>query len=360
MTHRVLTTLCELGELQGNWPAARGRRTVPTQEFAWIEAAATTLLDGDELHIVVAETDGARAVAPLVLRTDLDRLEFLGLDAVGETMDFAYEDKHVLAQLAQGLVELEKPMFLGRLPRDSATPRALRKAFRGRALSVTRAATPSLSVKLDADWRDPLACLGKRTRSSMRRARRRADEMGPVEIKIVRPTPEELPPLLEMAWAVEAKGWKGRRGSALQSSPVGVFFRRYLATLAHARRLWMGFLLIGDRVAAMHFGVELGNRFWSLKTGYDESVSRAAPGKLLTLATVTDAAEHAHDAVELMGDPAPWKREWANETAENVALAIYPYRSARSAVAFAFDAYGSLRRRFLSALSEPKGRSGPR
>jgi len=81
---------------------------------------------------------------------------------------------------------------------------------------------------------------------------------------------------------LESAGWKGRRGTALHSGNVqGRFYSDALANFseeANARvfRLFAGERLVASRLALMQNGILV-----FLKTAYDESYARCAPGRLL-------------------------------------------------------------------------------
>jgi CelD/BcsL family acetyltransferase involved in cellulose biosynthesis len=268
-------------------------------------------------------------------------------------MDFAYSNDEQLGELAEAVLGLKRPLFLGRMPAGSPTISALRRAARGRAAIVVRPSAPSLFVPLGERWTDPLRALPSRRRNLMTRARRRAERIGPVEVRFHSPTTStDLDPLLDELFAIEADGWKGRAGTALALGRQGVFVRTYAAAAAREGLLTIGVLTIGDVPAAAQLGVTLDQRFWWLKTGYRERFADAAPGRLLLLESIGRAARQGLVTHELMGLPDPFKRSWTSVGHENVAVALYPLWQLSSAGAVIRDAFGMARRRWRGWLTE--------
>ena len=100
----------------------------------------------------------------------------------------------------------------------------------------------------------------------------------------------------------------------------------------------------------MEFGVEFGDRFFALKTGFDEGLAAAAPGRLLSLETIGYAARHGFRTYELLGAPMPWKTDWTSDAHPNVKVAIYPATSLRTVLALAADAWRIGTRKLGSAM----------
>jgi CelD/BcsL family acetyltransferase involved in cellulose biosynthesis len=174
-------------------------------------------------------------------------------------------------------------------------------------------------------------------RSDVRRARRLAENLGPVSCAVETPTPGNLDRLLDEALRVEAAGWKGAAGSAvLHDTLRRPFYQRYAATACADGTLRLCYLRIGDRVAAMQMAVECGQRFWLLKIGHDEAFARCSPWMLLILETLRYAAACGLRSYEFLGSPAPWTRMWTKDLHPCLALRVYPARG-RAIAALATD-----------------------
>lgn len=149
-------------------------------------------------------------------------------------------------------------------------------------------------------WGTPLERLGRKME------REQAARFSLVE------APVALEEELRRGFEVEASGWKGAAGTAIVSKPQTDHFYRSIARSFHA--------IDGLRLSAVHFGDRLvafdlcllhANRLWLLKTGFDESHRRLAPGLVMRLRIVERCYELGLEGHELLGDDSEWKRKFA-------------------------------------------------
>jgi hypothetical protein len=294
---------------------------------AWTRGLAAALDLEHRMHVFVARTSaGALAVAGLARRGGpLAALEMPGSDELGEPSDFAYDDPLALKRLCRAIARTPWPLELKRLPADSPTVDALAQAYAGRGIVIQRPAKPYPFVPLDASWVTPEAHLSARRRSDLRRARRHAERMGALSCAIIAPSPDEVGPLLDEAFRVEASGWKGRACTALAlDGVIGMFFRKYAAEAAGRGLLRVGLLHIGGRAAAMQLAVQHGGRYWLLKIGYDEAFAPASPGLLLLCESLRIAAMEGLSSYEFLGGVAPWIKTWTPHERACMAVSAYP------------------------------------
>jgi CelD/BcsL family acetyltransferase involved in cellulose biosynthesis len=333
---RLIETPDELNELGPAWEAIAAESGSPMQRHAWSSAFVQAFGVEYELKVLVAGTGSeAEAIAPLVTRREgLPRLELMGVKELAEPADFVYNDPHALERLARGVAELSIPMLLRRVVAGSPTVEVLRRAYRRRTIFSRRGVAPYPWIALDESWKEPEQRFAADRRSDLRRARRRAEQLGEVTFELISPLREELGPPLEEAFRVEAAGWKGREGTALAADERRrVFFTRYAEAAADAGILRLAFLRVGGRTAAIQLATECGGRFWLLKVGYDEEFKRSSPGTLLMLETIRYAAVRGLESFELLGRVEPWTRMWTEQERECVALRAYPPRPAGLAAA---------------------------
>lgn len=324
-TSEVVEQPQDLPGLRAGWEAlARSHGWSPLQDYAWSATAATTVDAGQPLAVVVVG-DRARptAIAPLVRRRG--RLELLGAASAGEPADLLYTDTAALDALARALAGLRLPLLLNRLPAGSPVPGALGAAFRPPSVTVTRPAAAHAAIELDEGWTAPEGRLSARRASDLRRARRRAEAAGGLEAELLAPEVGELDELLQEAFSIEARGWKGRERTALESDPARCgFFRAYARAAAERGELRLAFLRVGGRRVAMQLGIEWRGRLWLLKIGHDEAAGRCSPGMLLLLESVRDAAARGLGAVQLLGGVEAWTSVWTDRVQECVTAAAYP------------------------------------
>ncbi len=295
-----------------------------TQDAIWSSACAETIDAGLPLAVVVVGTvEKPRAIAPLVQRGA--QFELLGADTLHEPSELLAEDGDALRELAGGIASLRRTVVLHRLPVASPSVRALKQAFRPFGLVVARTSYGHGVIPLDEKWKLPEGRLSKRRASDLRRARRRAEGEGEVEVELLTPEVSAVNDLLDEAFAIEARSWKGREGTALAvDTERGAFYRRYCGSAAERQQLRIAFLRLGGRRVAMQLAVEWDSRLWLLKIGHDDDVKRCSPGMLLLLEVVRAAAADGLETVQLLGGIEPWTTMWTQEVDECVTVAAYP------------------------------------
>jgi len=182
------------------------------------------------------------------------------------------------------------------LRREGLRPRVLDSHLRA-CLDATRDADELL--------RD---ALGAKRLKELRRQRRRLAEHGAVRFEVAR-TREEVAAAIEIFLALEASGWKGKRGTALmQDDGDAAFIRRAAPALAENGQCEIATLRaeITTPVAAA-IVLRHQDRAFYFKLGIDERFARFSPGVQLTL----DLTRH------LCADP-------AIATADSMASADHP------------------------------------
>jgi CelD/BcsL family acetyltransferase involved in cellulose biosynthesis len=344
------------------WTLLSDEANRPMHQYGWVKACSAAFAAYGRLQLIVIGRDGEQpgALGPLIMRgRHLNRMECLGVDELYEPTDFPHSDPASLNALVRTLVDLRRPLLLRRLLANSPVLAAVREAFTSRGILMTRPATGYPWIELDASWMQPEQKLSSGWRSSLRRSRRKAEDMGRLEYEIVAPSPQELPELLAESLRIEAANWKGRNGSALLSDTGRrQFFEDYTATACERGILRLCFLKIGGVNAATQIAVESGGGFWLLKVGYDESFSRSSPGNLLMLESLRYAANRGLKSYEFLGSAEPWTERWTNRVRPCVSVWVYP-NNFRGAAALAFDAVRFASERLSRGFSHSGMRVAP-
>jgi CelD/BcsL family acetyltransferase involved in cellulose biosynthesis len=178
-------------------------------------------------------------------------------------------------------------------------------------------------VTLDGTWEDYERRLTAKRRSNLRRMWRRLEESGTVELQVLDGR-RDLARLLDEGFRVEASGWKGERGSAIDATPETRAFYEDVATWASRRgSLRLAFLRLDGRPLAFDFAIEEADAHALLKTGYDPEFRSFAPGVLLRAKMIQRAFGQSLATYEFLGDMVDWKREWTDSTRERVALEAF-------------------------------------
>lgn len=296
----------------------------------WREAASAAYAGGDRNELVRVEMDGTEiASAALYSPSALSqRRKILGAIDIGESVDFSYRDSAALVAVVEKVLAPGRALDLGHFPVDSQTLEELRSRSQGSGLLLIRRlperAMPYLS--LNESWRDPDACISRNRRQSLRRKRRKAEQLGPVAVEIQNNSCADVQAALDVFIDTEARSWKGRTRTALAfDARQRNFYREFCQAAVRCGILRMCFLKIGQHVAAAQICAVFDDRFWSLKVGYDEKFSEYSPGELLTHELISHAAKMGLASFEFCGKEAPWTLGWTDKAHAIAAVRYYPY-----------------------------------
>lgn len=328
-TIEIGTTRAQLEDLAPFWDSLDTYLSAPVGQYPWVLSCAEALAEDSRLFIPVVRIGGeAVATAPLVRPRGLFAVAGqLGVEEHGEPGDFNYRDVESLDLLAAELADKRVPLALARTPAESPLSAALLRAYRHRGLVVLRPQPGIPFIEIEGSEDDASAKLPARLRSDLRRARRRAERLGPISLRTHAPaSEEELRPLWDEALRIEAAGWKARSRSALAlDRRVESFYRSYAIRACQQGTLRIFFLALGEDTASTMIALEAGERLWILKIGYDERFSKCSPGMLLMHEALRYAAHEGLRSYEFLGSAADWTRRWTDRERPIQRVLVYPY-----------------------------------
>ncbi len=117
----------------------------------------------------------------------------------------------------------------------------------------------------------------------MRRQWRKLGEQGQLEYSVAR-QPEDVRLRMEEFLALEAKGWKGRKRSALINDRYhSAFAREAITNLAEIDAVRIHTIRLDGRAIASLIVFVMAGEAYTWKTAYDETFARWSPGKLLMM-----------------------------------------------------------------------------
>jgi CelD/BcsL family acetyltransferase involved in cellulose biosynthesis len=128
------------------------------------------------------------------------------------------------------------------------------------------------------------AVLPGRRLKEFRRLERRLAELGPLAYRALGAA-DGAEHWIRDFLALEARGWKGRAGTALASAPADrAFFEAVAREAARRGRLDMQGLYLGGRALALSCKLRAGDGAFAFKIAFDEEFAKFSPGVLLELA----------------------------------------------------------------------------
>ena len=176
-------------------------------------------------------------------------------------------------------------LILREVALDGATMKALTKAMQDEGLAP-RILNSHVRACLDATREADVLlreALGSKKLKELRRQQHRLAEHGAVSFEVAR-SPREVSSVIETFLALEASGWKGKRGTALaQVEGDAAFIRRATKALAESGQCEIVTLRAGETPVASGIVLRHQSRAFFFKLGVDERFAKYSPGVQLTL-----------------------------------------------------------------------------
>src|SRR5918999_554912 len=313
--------------LAAEWDDVAGSSGYPFMRYAWLASWWHAFSKQRRLLICTARRDGRLAAAlPLWRRRSLASAL---ANAHTPTFTPIARDNAALASVVEAAVAARFPsLVVGPLPANDAAITLLVKASRQARRHTWIAAahaSPVIDI-LPGGVEAYRRRLSRSTRRELDRLRRKLEREHHVSFEPLA-EPEDLSAALERSLEVERSGWKGRRGTAILSSPeTAAFYREVAARLASDGALRLSTLVAGRRVMAFDFAIVSDGALWLPKGAYDEAFGRYAPGLLLLLAEIERAHELGLDRVELLGTSEPYKLKFASRVRRHAIVHSHAWR----------------------------------
>lgn len=325
---KVMVSTEEIAESLDDWKRLDTHADSPLLESIWFyEAMHAFESEGSPRLTVITMEDRWTAVAPVVEKTvrGVRRNCLAGAGELHEPADLIADDQGALNCLIDALLQEGRPILMERVLDQSPSVKAFKENFQRRAIVIKRQQAPCPYIELNDTWLEPESHLNAGRRSDFRRARRKAEKLGEVSIQILAPRVDELSELIDRAFEIEGKSWKGEARTALvHDSNRARFFEEYARRAAEDGILRVCFLTIDGQSAAMQLAIEHKQAFWLLKVGYDDRFCSCSPGLLLMRETIRYAAERGLKSYELLGVTEDWTAVWTKAEHQTVSLWIYP------------------------------------
>ena len=160
------------------------------------------------------------------------------------------------------------------------------------------------------------------------RRRRKLDREHEASYFLMEP-PSDFEQELREGLAVESSGWKGREGTAITSvEETRTFFTEMARAYHQLGLLSLSGLRVDGKLAAFDLGIMSRNRYYLLKTGYDEDLQTYSPGMALRRTAVEESFDRGLEAYELLGSEMAWKEVFANDRREHLLFGAYRRRAA--------------------------------
>ncbi len=231
-------------------------------------------------------------------------------------------ERPVIATLLSALEKNSPNWFcleFDELPEESATMKYV-ECIQKAGFCVDGPAGKGSFIKIQGTYPEFLNSLSPHFARNLRRVGRKIDQQCEVQMLFLgSETPEEH---LRRFMKVEASGWKGQMGNAIQRSARSMAYYEVLVRrLAEKGWLEWHFLVADGKTLAGHMGIKMGRSLVLYKIAYDEAYSAFAPGNVLMASTIERAFNSGDtDEINCLTDY-PWNRNWQ--------MLLRPYRNLR-------------------------------
>lgn len=293
-SNRMLPRLRDVAP--GAWAALAECAVEPNGYYLpeWALAVDAGARNRSDLSVLCARTGSGRLIGLLpvipaarALRLPLPLL--VAAEAYG-TLRVPLLDEGHATEAARSLVEMAarsgaRAVLLRDVPLEGKAVGAFRQALEPLGLvPLTLDDYPRACLDATNDAGALLRdALGAKKLKELRRLRHRLDDVGKLAFTVAT-EPDDVAAATETFLALEASGWKGKRGTALaQHAGDAAFVRRATVALAGNGQCEIATLTAGTIPVAS--GIVLRHReraFW-FKLGFDERFSRFSPGVQLAL-----------------------------------------------------------------------------
>jgi CelD/BcsL family acetyltransferase involved in cellulose biosynthesis len=161
----------------------------------------------------------------------------------------------------------------------------------------------------------------KHQRQELNRRLRRLKELGEVEFVVTRGYSQEL---MQTYFELEAKGWKGRGGTAVTDDErVSKLHHDFARAVAAKNALFIYELKLDGKTIAMSANIIYGKQAVHWKTSYDEEYSRYSPGNLLFREFLSDCIRKDLSEIDFLSPAAAYKKFWASGEREHAAFYVF-------------------------------------
>lgn len=349
--------------------------SAPFQRPEWVQTYLRVFEPGNQLVLLtVHSSKGLVAVLPLIRKRSwyagLPVVKLAGAANVHSVRFEILRKEGIAGEAALTLIwqllksmagwdVLELPVF----PQHGTCQKLMALAGLDGFNTVIFLAQDSPMLHMQRDGNGQLTWLGDTTRHfrhELRRKRRMLEEEAGDKLKLVcraDPHSETLNKFYEM----EAAGWKGREGTAINCDQETRSFYDSIAREAASRGYFrLHALEIKGRMAAAAFSVVTDDCFFPMKVTYDESLGYGGPGQLMLNGILQECAEKGIGELFFGGGKDYYKTSWTSETVPHFDGFVFN-KNLRAQLAYRvrtkiLSPLGKYRRHMLEKWRTAKGR----
>lgn len=217
-------------------------------------------------------------------------------------------------------------MVLDRVPAESTLMNTVREACAASSYRlIVRKNSVNCLVAAGKSFDEYFGKVSGKFRKNVNAAERKATEKG--ELRLLTPrTEKEVTDFLRRGFAIEASGWKGKQGSAINRDHRAKKFYSNLAKDFSAKG-WLHLFLLdnGNDDIAFYYCVGRNGVIRALKIGVNEKKAKLGPGMILTKRVLHEMIDKKNMRLwDFCGGESRWKKDWSNHREQTYSLFIFP------------------------------------
>ncbi|MBI3368172.1 MAG: GNAT family N-acetyltransferase [Burkholderiales bacterium] len=274
----------------------------------FVDAMLRAFGNGSERLCTLGEGDDVRAMCLLRPLSAVRWTTLLPSQAqVGPVQVGQVDDLRALIRQLPGRVQSLELLCI-----DPAIAPALLAGNERHLESVRHALT--IRVDLTGDFESYWQARPKKLRDNLRRYERRLAESGFAVRQNHVTDPAAMADAVRRYARLEASGWKGQRGTALDAGNQEAFYVDVMSRFAAEGKAVIYEMWIADMLAASRMMVVCGQSMVALKTTYDEAMAMFAPGRQQMKAMIEHQFTQGRlSAIEFCTDASQDQLAWVDE-----------------------------------------------
>ena len=189
------------------------------------------------------------------------------------------------------------------------------------SLEYIRTARITFNSTFEEYWK----ARGSNLRHNLARRRRRMTEKGYKAELVTLRKPDDVAAAIREFGRLEAKGWKGREGTAVsEDNAQGRFYREVFERFCERGQGIIYQLKLNDQIAATDLCLVQNGMIVILKTAYDEDLNDYSPAFLMREDAMKDMyADKQMKLIEFYGRVMEWHTRWTDEIRSLYHLTCY-------------------------------------
>lgn len=334
----IIWDLSELRALHGEWNILLGMgQSEPSTSLEWTDALIETHLSEADIvfGVVLREAGRVVAIVPAMIRREklIGPLRVATLSFLSELYNThsdilrASDSPEIVAALFKSLVSLPRRWDIfrvGRLLESSPVTSAMvQVVVESNLAHRVRREQPSFHLVLGRSFEQFLASRSSKFRNYLKRKSRQLDELGQVEI-LCAGRDLDLEDAYRDLLTIDEHSWKHLHGTAISANPGQRTFYRSLCDGALRRnRLHLLILYLSGRPIAYNLGLKLQDRYYYLKTSYDEEFRRHSPATVLRARLIETLISEGVGSLDFPAEPYQWEEQWTDQLRWHSSILLY-------------------------------------